>query len=152
LGNPDRGDDGAGRMVARMLAGELPADVAIAELDGEVTSVLSCLQAADAAVLVDACSGGAAAGSVVRYDVVEQPLPEREFAVSTHGVSVASALELARALGDLPQTCIVYGIEGECFDAGAGLSAPVATAVREAARRVRAEFEHLQLNSGPVDA
>lgn len=152
MGNPDRGDDAVGRLTARMLAGELPADVEIVELDGEVTALLNRLQQADVAVLVDACCYGAPAGSVQRFDVAAQRLPQDGFAVSTHGVSVADALELARTLGELPAVCIVYGIEGGQFDAGAELSAPVAAVVREVAQSVRAEFERLQANGGLIDA
>ena len=135
-----------------MLAGELPADVEIAELDGEVTAVLNRLQQADIAVLVDACCCGAPAGSVRRFDIAAQGLPQEGFTVSTHGVSVADALELARTLGELPAVCIVYGIEAGRFDAGADLSAPVATAVQEVAQSVRAEFERLQANGRLIDA
>lgn len=135
-----------------MVADELPANVEIAELDGEVTSVLSYLQQADVAVLVDACRCGVPAGSVQRFDLAARRLPQDGFAVSTHGVSIANALELARTLGELPAICIVYGIEAEGFDPGADLSAPVASVLPEVARRVRAEFEHLQVNGGPIDA
>jgi len=135
-----------------MLASDLPADVEITELDGEVTAVLSQLQKADVAVLVDACRCGASAGTVLRFDAVAERLPEDGFTVSTHGVSVTNALELARTLGDLPAVCIVYGIEGKQFDPGATVSAPVASAVREVAQRVRREFQNLQANDGHTDA
>jgi len=135
-----------------MLAGQLPADVEIAELDGEVTAVLNQLQNADVAVLVDACRCGAPAGSVLHFDALEQRLPPDAFAVSTHGIGIANALELARVLGDLPAVCIVYGIEGEHFDPGAVLSAPVASAVREVAQRVCAEFQNLEANHRQTNA
>ena len=135
-----------------MLAGQLPADVEIAELGGEMTAVLDKLENADVAVLVDACRGGAPAGSVLRFDAVEHGLPSDAFAVSSHGVSVANALELARALGDLPAVCIVYGIEGIRFDPGAALSAPVTEAVREVARRVYAEFHGVQAKARQANA
>lgn len=152
LGNEDRGDDGAGRLVARMLTGQLPAHVNIVELDGEVSAVLSRLQEADVAVLVDACNCGAPAGEVLRFDVAAQRLPQNGFAVSTHGVDIANALELARALGDLPEVCIVYGIEAQQFDPGAALSAPVAEAVRQVAQRVLDDFECLRLKGTQFNA
>ncbi|MGD2141217.1 MAG: hydrogenase maturation protease [Burkholderiales bacterium] len=152
LGNVDRGDDGAGRLVARMLKGQLPANVNIVELDGEVTAVLSRLQEADVAVLVDACNCGAPAGDVLRFDVAAQCLPQHGFAVSTHGVDIANALELARTLGDLPEVCIVYGIEGQQFGPGSALSAPVAEAVREVAQRVLGDFERLRSNGTQLNA
>lgn len=140
VGNPDRGDDAAGRMVARALAGEFPGHVAIAELDGEATAVLDELEGAEAAILVDACRSGASAGTVQRFDVVSGPLPQATFSVSTHGTGLADAVELARALGDLPAVCIVYAIEGQQFETGSAMSAAVAAAVEEVAKRVRAEL------------
>lgn len=144
VGNPDRGDDGLGRQVAHALAGTLSREIGIVQSGGELTQVLSQLQGADAAILVDASCSGVAAGTVRRFDVVAKPLPRELFAVSTHGVGVADAIELARVLGDLPAVCIVYAIEAQQFDAGAPLSAPVAAALPQVVERVRAEFEQLR--------
>ncbi len=143
IGNPDCGDDGAGRKVARSLVGKLPGQVQIIELDGEVTALLHQLRGADAAVLIDACRSGSVAGTVHRFDVAAQPLPRGALALSSHGVGVAEAIELARVLGDLPPACVVYAIEAECVEPGSALSTPVAAAVAETAARVRGEFERL---------
>jgi hydrogenase maturation protease len=140
IGNPERGDDAAGRLVARRLRGKLPADVAIAEHDGESTALLALLDGADTAILIDACVSGAPAGTVRRFDASASPLPEAKFSVSTHGLGLAEAIELARALRALPRRCIVYTIEGRAFDPGAPLSPAVAAAVGETSERVRAEF------------
>ena len=43
IGNPDRGDDAAGRIVAQRLRGLLPVDIEIIEHDGEGTSLLGQL-------------------------------------------------------------------------------------------------------------
>jgi hydrogenase maturation protease len=152
VGNPDRGDDAAGRMVARMLVGQLPGHVAITEVGGEATAVLARLEGTEAAILVDACRSGAAAGRVRRFDVVASPLPEATYSVSTHGSGIADAVELARTLGELPAVCIVYAIEGERFEAGAALSAPVAAAVEATARRIRGEFAGLPAGREQDDA
>ena len=55
-------------------------------------------------------------------------------------MGVADAIELARALGELPVRCVVYAVEGQSFETGAPLSARVEAAVFEVERRVRAEF------------
>jgi hydrogenase maturation protease len=144
IGNPDRGDDGAGRAVAQGLRGALPDGVALAEADGEATGVLARLEGADAAFLVDACVSGAPAGTVRRLDVGVAPLPEDAFGLSTHGFGLAQAVELARALGRLPPRCVVYAIEGASFAPGAPLTPAVAAAVNEVARRLRAELSTLQ--------
>jgi hydrogenase maturation protease len=140
VGNPDRGDDAVGRAVARRLLGALPADVEIVEAEGEATALMARLDGAEEAYLVDACASGAAAGTVRRFDVGAGPLPQDAFGVSTHGFGLAEAIELARALGQLPRRCIVYAVEGASFEIGAALSGPVAVAVADVADRLRAEI------------
>ena len=140
IGNGDRGDDAAGRAVARLLRGQLPADVALVEHDGETTGLIAQLDGAAAAVLVDACASGAPAGTVRRFDVAATSLPCAAFGLSSHGIGLAEAVELARMLGQLPSTCVVYAIEGASFALGAPLSPPVAAAVADVAARLRAEF------------
>jgi len=148
IGNPERGDDGAGRAVARRLRGALPQDLAdtviVAEADGEVTDLLARLEGAEAAFLIDACVSGAPAGTVRRLDVGHAPLPPDAFGLSTHGLGLAQAVELARALGQLPPTCVVYAVEGASFDPWAPLSPVVTGAVDEAAERLRAELAVLR--------
>ncbi|MBG0800064.1 hydrogenase maturation protease [Methylocystis sp. H4A] len=139
IGNPDRGDDAAGRAVARALRASA-ADVDIIEEEGEATRVLARLEGADAAYIVDASVSGAEPGEVRRHDVSAGPLPRAAFGASTHGFGLAEALELARALGVLPPRCIVYAIEGGTFDIGAPMSPAVAAAVDIVAGRLRADI------------
>lgn len=140
IGNPERGDDAAGRQVARLLRWRLPEDVEVAEHDGEATALLARLDGAAAAFLIDACTSGAPAGTVRRFDVSAGPLPQAAFGLSTHGFGLAEAVDLARALGQLPPRCVVYAIEGASFAEGAPLSPAVAAAVADVARRLGAEI------------
>lgn len=140
VGNADRGDDAAGRAVAKLLRGARPAGIEIVERDGEATALLSELDGAIEAFLIDACASGAPPGTVRRFDVAAGPLPQHDFGGSTHGFGLAAAVELARALGRLPPSCIVYAIEGETYEFGAPLSPSVEAAVAEVARRVTAEI------------
>ncbi|KAF0135018.1 MAG: hydrogenase maturation protease [Methylocystaceae bacterium] len=139
IGNPQRGDDAAGRAVAHALKALL-VDVEIIEEEGEATRVLARLEGADAAYIVDACVFGAKPGDIRRFDVGTGPLPRAAFGASTHGFGLAEALELARALGVLPPRCIVYAIEGKIFDIGASMSPAVAEAVDIVAGRLRADI------------
>lgn len=152
IGNPDRGDDAAGRMVARLLRGVLPDDVSLIEHDGETAGLLAELDGAAEAFLVDASASGAPAGTVRRLDVAETPLPRAAFGVSSHGIGLAEAVELARTLGQLPQSCVVYAIEGSSFAVGAPLSPPVANAVADVAARLRAEIDGQCAAGGRGDA
>jgi len=140
VGNPERGDDAAGRFVARRLR-EAPLDgVEIIEKGGEATELLAALKGASAAFIVDACASGAEAGALRRFDVAAEPLPSKAFALSSHGLGLAETVELARALGQLPPTCVVYAIEGESFEAGAPLSPKVAAAITDVVEKLRAEI------------
>ena len=138
IGNPDRGDDAVGRIVARLLQPHLSA----IEHDGEATSLLSAMQAADSVVLIDAAQSGAPAGTIHRIDCATNAvLPHG--GVSSHGFGVAEAIALAHALGTLPPRCIVYAIEGADFTPGAPLSPEVARAAQEVVDRIRAQIASL---------
>jgi hydrogenase maturation protease len=152
IGNPDRGDDAAGRAVARWLHGKLPPAVEIVEHNGEASTLLACIEGATIACLIDACASKAPAGTIRRFDVGATPLPQGTFNISTHGLGLAEAVELARALGQLPGRCIVYAIEGGSFELGAPLSPPVAAAIAEVARRVREEISDADAPGGCANA
>jgi hydrogenase maturation protease len=109
------------------------------ECEQEPTRLIDVWQDAETALVVDAVRSGAAPGTLHRFDTSERPLPERLFRSSTHSFGVGEAVELARALGRLPRTVIVYGIEGAAFEAGEGLSSEVALAVERAAAAVLAD-------------
>ncbi|WP_163648790.1 hydrogenase maturation protease [Modicisalibacter sp. 'Wilcox'] len=141
IGNPERGDDAAGLAVAAWLAGRLPESVAILTHDGEATSLLTLLGQASAVYLVDACVSGVPAGTIRRFDVTAAPLPRESFAVSTHGLGLADAIELARALDQLPAPSVVYAIEGRTFEPGASLSPAVGEAIARVGDRLRAELD-----------
>ncbi|WP_368744586.1 hydrogenase maturation protease [Desertibaculum subflavum] len=140
LGNPDRGDDAVGRVVAQQLRGTLPADIEVAEERGDATALMARFADANAVFLIDASASGAPAGTIRRFDVTLAALPQGLFGLSTHGFGLAAAIELARALGQLPPQCVVYAVEGASFETGAPLSPAVAAAVTEAADRLRAEI------------
>ena len=143
VGNPDRGDDGVGRLVAGLLRGRVPDDVVVAESDGGAAEVLHHIAGAEHAVLVDAAVSGAPVGKVHRVDCsVGDGIPTTG-AASSHGLGVAEAIALARALGCLPRHCLVYAVEAECFAPGDGVSPAVAAAAHEVADRVVAEYRHI---------
>jgi hydrogenase maturation protease len=141
IGNPDRGDDAVGRAVAGHLRGLSVANIKVIEHDGEGTALLTHFDGAAMAFLVDASASGAPAGTIRRFDVSAAPTPDLAFGLSTHGLGLSMAIELARALGQLPPRCIIYAIEGASFETGAPLSPPAQAAVAEVSRRLSAEID-----------
>ena len=121
VGNSWRGDDAAGLELARRVGG--------VRHEGDCTRLLDEWEAGDDVLVVDAASSGAPAGTIHRFDVSDEPLPAAVLASSTHAFGVPAAVELARALERLPRRLRVYGIEGERWEAGEGLSPRVAGAV-----------------------
>ena len=141
VGNELRGDDAAGLLVARRLRDLAGPGVEVLEVEGEPTRLIEMWQDADAVVVVDAVRSGAPAGTVSRFDAAAAPLPVSAGAGSTHALGLGEAIELARTLDRLPARLVVYAIEGGRFEAGAGVSAPVAAAVDRVAGAVLAEVD-----------
>lgn len=152
IGNAFRRDDGAGLAVARALREQrLPDGVRVMEHGGEGASLIEAWRGADAVILIDATSSGAAPGAIRHFDAAATPLPRHLLAASTtHAFGVAEAIELARALGRLPPTLLFYGVEGCDFGAGVRLSPEVAAAAREVAKRVAREATRLTSSSSPM--
>jgi hydrogenase maturation protease len=139
VGNEFRGDDGAGLVVSRRLGALSLEGVRVLEVEGEGVAVMMAWKGASAVILVDAVYSGAEPGTVHRLEAHARPVPGSFFHRSTHAISVADAIELARSLGELPSHFVVYGIEGKSFEAGMGLSPEVETAVQEVVAAVVGE-------------
>ena len=142
VGNPLRADDGAGVEVVRRLAGRVPPGVRLIEVGGEPAGLLDAWDGLGSVVLVDAVRTGGEPGTVHHFDASTEPLPARTGSASTHGLGLAEALELGRALGRLPGRVVVVGIEvADGRTVGGELSRPVQDAIEDAAASVLAELE-----------
>jgi hydrogenase maturation protease len=109
-------------------------------MSGEGAALIAAWQGADRVILIDAVRSGAAPGTIFRVEAHREPIPTNFFHYSTHAFGVAEAIELARALNQLPQCLLMYGIEGKDFEAGEGLSPVVKEAVEEVVRLVLREL------------
>lgn len=139
IGNVYRGDDGTGIVAVRQLKDQLPPGVGVLEESGEGTSLMEAWKDADLVILIDAIRSGAPSGTVYRLDAHAEEIPAKLFLCSSHAFGVAEAVDLARALNQLPRSLIVYGIEGQNFQAGEVLSLPVEEAIRAAVLQVLLE-------------
>jgi hydrogenase maturation protease len=141
VGNALRGDDGAGPAVADAVRSQAPKEIAVRVCEEEPTRLVDALGEADVALIVDAVSTGAPAGTVHRFDATETPLPSRAFRSSTHALGIGEAVELTRALGRLPRRTIAFGIEGSDFTARDGLTPQVEQSISSVVARVLEEVE-----------
>lgn len=136
IGNRYRSDDAVGPLVAdRLAALGLPAR----EHSGEGAGLIEAWSGAEHVVVVDAMQSGARPGTVRRLDAGAEALPTGLFRYSSHRFGLAEAVETARALGRMPASLVIYGIEGRAFGFGEALSPEVAEAVEEVVRRVAGE-------------
>ncbi len=149
LGNPDRGDDGVGRVVAQNFRRVAPAGIAVREHDGEASGLIALLPAELPVVIIDAARAGGTAGRIHRFDAGAGPLPAELGAWSSHGLGLAQAIELARVLGRLPRCCIVFAVEGASFALAAGLSPAVAAAAQALPAQILAELAALAAPGAP---
>ena len=134
-GNPQRGDDAAGAMAAeRLRALGIAAEVCA----GEASELIGAWSGADDVIVIDAVVTGAPVGTVNVWDG-QHPLQYGRSSGSTHGLGVAEAIELARTINCLPERLRVYGIEGNRFEIGSGVSPEVERAIDEVVRRIAGE-------------
>ena len=134
-GNPDRGDDRAGVLVAERLRGfGIDAEIHT----GDPLALLERWSSDEDVIVVDAIMTGAAAGTVRVWDCRPQHAAS-DASVSSHGFDIGKAIDLARALERLPARLRVYGIEGRQFDAGANTSPEVELAIEVVVRQITTE-------------
>ncbi|MBV8550607.1 MAG: hydrogenase maturation protease [Acidobacteriaceae bacterium] len=136
LGNPDRGDDAAGILVARNLREH---GIKAVEHAGAMLALLDRWAVSERVIVIDAVVSGAAPGSIQVWDPWKVPLKRTLFRASTHEFSLADTIELARVLNRLPTWIRIYGIEANRFETGIEPSEEVVSA----AKRVTVEIERI---------
>lgn len=149
VGNPSRGDDAIGPLVAERVARLGLAGVEVVTHD-EPLALVEHLAGHEDVVVVDAVrSRGGRPGTVHVIRVGSTPLRRDPVALGTHGLGVAEAVELARALGRLPQRLTLVGVEVQDVEVGAAVSEQAGDVLEDA---VRAVVESLRVGVGRTTA
>jgi hydrogenase maturation protease len=141
LGNELRGDDAVGLLVARRLRQEVGDCIKVIEAEMVGVDLISLMEGARVAILIDAARSGQSPGTIYRLDASASSIARQMFFHSSHALGISEALELARAIGVLPPRVIVYGIEAGNTEAGQALSSPVANALDEVVEQIIQECE-----------
>jgi hydrogenase maturation protease len=139
VGNEIRSDDAVGLWVSRALKGKNLPHAMVREARGEGVALMEMWKEADTLILIDAVSSGARPGTIYRLEAHAEPIPATFFRHSTHAFGLAEAIELARALDQLPPRVILYGIEGRIFETGVRLSPEVEKAAQQVVTRIAEE-------------
>ena len=139
IGSPF-GDDRLGGEVVEALgrSSTLAAagNISFVVLDRPGALLLAHWHDADYVIVVDAVRSGAPPGTCHRLGPGEWISRE---SVSSHGFGLASALELARALDELPRHLVLYGMEIDPSSTGFSLSEPVRRSLSGLIREIERE-------------
>lgn len=138
VGTLHAGDDAAGRLAARALAAR---GLRVTESAGVAADILMRMEGETQVVIVDACRSAAPPGTIRRIDAHRDPIPADLSPTSSHGMGVAEALGLARALGQMPERLTVYAVEGADFTLGATVHPAVQAAVADCVALIAAEAQ-----------
>lgn len=141
-GNPNRGDDGAGPEVIRLLmertAAARPAGLRLLDAGTDGMGVMFAARGCKVLIIVDACKSGSEPGAVFEVPGAELEAPPKE-SFNLHDFRWDHALFAGRRIygDDFPSDVTVFLIEAERLAFGVGLSPAVDAAVRTVAGRIR---------------
>ena len=123
VGNPSRGDDAVGPLLAeRLMAAGLPQVEVLVDFQLQVEHALD-LACRERVIFVDACVDADA-------PYVERPVvADAGFAHTSHALAPAQVLETYRRVtGAAPPPALLLGVRAHSFELGDGLSADTARA------------------------
>jgi hydrogenase maturation protease len=110
LGNPILSDDGVGISVARKLKEEKP-ELEVVETSEGGIALLDYVAGYDKLVIIDAIKTGKGKPGELYKLALEDLKPAHDFS-SSHGVDIATALEVGEALGCvMPRSVSIYAVE-----------------------------------------
>jgi hydrogenase maturation protease len=136
IGNEFRGDDAVGLLAARDVEALHLPGVRVVESRGDGARIMRMWKGISTVLLIDAVQSGSPPGTLHRLDASRHPVPAKFLCTSSHQFGVAEAIETSRALGELPSTVVVFGVEVEQCVAGTPPSLysvvrePLLTAIR----------------------
>ncbi|MEM0444529.1 MAG: hydrogenase maturation protease [Nitrososphaerota archaeon] len=122
VGNRFRRDDGAAHRVADLLEPEPGVEVVRAQAPVEILNHVS--SDIDTLIVVDAMERISEPGRIHRLNSVTL-LSDKSPWRSTHTMTLPEVIRLLESLGAKPSEIIIFGIEGESFEPGVGLSESV---------------------------
>ncbi len=138
VGNDLRSDDALGILCARELRWQVPPGVRVLEASGEGAALIDLWSGATEVILIDAVRSSSAPGTLHSIDLSTNNIPRSVGARSSHAFGVAEAVATARELGVLPSRVHLFGVEGESFSPGTGLSPTVRSRVDELVQAILA--------------
>jgi len=151
VGNDFRNDDGAGLVAARNLKALHISNTEVIEVRDDLTQLLEILEGREDVYIIDAVRSGSLPGTIHRIEIGISDFSPDRLPQSTHGLSLANLIGLARLYGKIPPVMVFYGIEGDRFGFGQKLTPAVESSVSDVVQQVSEEVhrasEQRQRNS-----
>jgi len=111
VGNLLLSDEGVGVHVANeLMKMELPPGVSVVEGGTDGFRLLNVITGADRLIVIDAVRGGAAPGSIYRFDIDDVRNCPSGFKTSVHQIGILEVIDLSGLIGKTPRTTVI-GVE-----------------------------------------
>ncbi len=137
IGNPLRGDDGAGLELARFLESRLQDLVETEYCHGNLLELMDRWRDRERVFLIDAVSTeNANIGALHQFAAHKDPVPAIFSQASTHLMDIVQVIELSKVLGKMPEKLILFGIEGKRFHLETGISKELKAMLDDVAERI----------------
>ena len=143
IGNPLMKDDGAGLSVIDLLSG-MPEGVLIVDAGTGGMGLLHILADLDVAVIVDAVDFEGDPGEIRVLSLREIISTKKLPGLSLHEGDILKIIEMARRLGQCPETIAICAIQPAEIRAGIGLTEKVERAMPRLARVIKETVKKLQ--------
>ncbi|WP_445529109.1 hydrogenase maturation protease [Streptomyces cyslabdanicus] len=111
VGNPLRGDDGAGLAVVEALRDRVPDGTLLTVSDGEPARMLELWHGADTVVVVEALLARPVRPGTLHILTAADVAARAAGTASTHALGLEDCLALATALDRMPQRLVVHAVE-----------------------------------------
>lgn len=142
IGNPLRGDDGAGIAVLELLSSLPDKGVRLIELGTGGINLVHELAGLDSAVIVDAAEFGGRPGEIKAFSP-DDVKSLKTVGYSLHDWDLFTSIDISKRMGECPDNLRIVVVQPVELGPVEGLSAPVKDALKELARTVIEEVEKL---------
>ena len=140
VGNLLLSDEGVGVHVANALMKmTLPSEVTVIEGGTDGFGLLNIITESDRLIVVDAVRGGAAAGSIYRFDIDDIHEYPAAYKTSVHQIGILEVIRLSSLIGKTPETTII-GIEPKSLAMGMELSPEIRAKIPSIIERIQEEI------------
>jgi hydrogenase maturation protease len=141
FGNPFMSDDGIGVLVVRSLANRnLPSHVKLFEAGTPGWGLPNILEGWKSVIMIDAVDMGQSPGAWRRFYPEQVRLIAQGETLSLHQPDLADGLALTQALGMLPESIVLYGVQLASLEFGDTISPALLAALPEMVEHVYQEI------------